>query len=80
MVLVNDLEKRGKVEPSTSNWLNTPRLTYKDNGSLRFTLDLRELNKLVDLDEFKIPNMNHILRSLHNMSIFSKIDLKNGYF
>ena len=80
MKLIEKMENKGHLESSTSNWLNPTRLTYKDSGELRFTLDLRELNKLVDLDEFSIPNMAELLRTLHDMSIFSKIDLKDGYF
>ncbi|KRH94578.1 pol polyprotein, partial [Pseudoloma neurophilia] len=78
--LVSKLEKEGKLEPSASNWCNPVRLTRKDSGKLRFTLDLGRLNDMVELDEFGIPNVSETIRHLHNQEYFSIIDLKDGYF
>lgn len=74
------MERKGILEESSSNWVNPDRLTRKLSGKLRFTLDLRKLNEMTDLDEFCIPNINEITRPLHNMAIFSVIDLEDGYF
>ena len=79
-VLIKELEDAGRVEPSTSQWLNPVLLTRKKTGKLRFCLDLRRLNDLVDLDEFALPNITEVIRSLGNQSVFSVIDLKDGFW
>ena len=48
--LVNDLERRGIVKPSVSVWLNPVVLVRKKTGALRFCIDFRKLNDLVDLE------------------------------
>lgn len=62
--LVKILEYSGKIEHSTSLWLNPVLLTRKKSGDLRFCLDLRRLNDLVELDEFALPNITEVVRSL----------------
>ena len=41
---------------------------------------MRRLNNDVLLDEYKIPNITELVRSLRNQAVFSKIDLVDGYF
>ncbi|KRH94222.1 KRAB-A domain-containing protein [Pseudoloma neurophilia] len=79
-VLIKELEEAGRIEPSKSPWLNPVLLTRKKTGKLRFCLDLRRLNDLVDLDEFVLPNITEVIRSLGNQKIFSIIDLKDGFW
>lgn len=78
--LVNDLEVKGIIEPSKSNWLNPVVLTRKKSGELRFCLDLRRLNDLVVQDEFEIPKIGELLNLLYNKKYFTLIDLKDGFF
>lgn len=69
------------IDPkSQSQWLYPVRLIRKKSGKLCFTLDLRKLNEIVDLDGFEIPNMNEMIRSLGEEKHFSIIDLQDGYF
>lgn len=74
------LEKNGVIEPSISAWLNPVVLTRKKNGNLRFCVDFRRLNDLVDLDSFELPRINELFITLRDMKYFSLIDLKDGYF
>ncbi|KAG0437575.1 Retrovirus-related Pol polyprotein from transposon opus [Dictyocoela muelleri] len=78
--LINCLEKDGIVEKSNSLWLNPVVLNRKKSGDLRFTLDLRRVNEIVRLDDFEIPNIQNIIRSLNGKRVFSLIDLKDGFF
>ncbi|KAF9750340.1 Transposon Ty3-I Gag-Pol polyprotein, partial [Nosema granulosis] len=59
--LVDDLEERGIIEKSTSPWLNPTVLVRKKNGSLRFCVDFRRLNDIVDLDGFEIPKIQELI-------------------
>ncbi|MGL6121342.1 MAG: reverse transcriptase family protein, partial [Fusobacteriaceae bacterium] len=79
-VLVADLENRGVIEESNSLWLNPVVLVRKKTGDLRFCVDLRKLNSLVELDRFEIPRINEIIAQLRNAKYFTLIDLKDAYF
>jgi hypothetical protein len=52
----------------------------KPNGNLRMTLNLIKLNQLVPLDRYSLPNMEEMIYKFNGQQIFSKIDLKEGYF
>jgi hypothetical protein len=74
--LVDDLEKRGIVEPSTSVWLNPVVIIRKKTGEMRFCIDLRRLNEIVENDSFEIPKISEMFVILRGMKYFSVIDLK----
>ncbi|KAG0433304.1 Transposon Ty3-G Gag-Pol polyprotein [Dictyocoela muelleri] len=78
--LINCLEKDGIVEKSNSLWYYPVVLNRKKSGDLRFTLDLRRVNEIVQLDDFEIPNIQNIIKSLNGKRVFSLIDLKDGLF
>ncbi len=79
-ILVEQMEKDGKLEQSTSMWLNPVVLTRKKSGEMRFCLDLRRVNEIVELDGFELPKTQEILRTLNGKKYFTKLDLKDGFF
>ncbi|MGL5708136.1 MAG: reverse transcriptase domain-containing protein [Aeromonas sp.] len=78
--MISELEKKGVVEESTSQWLNPVVLVRKKNGSLRFCMDFRKLNEAVELDHYEIPRINQLVTSLRDQKYFSSIDLKDGFY
>ena len=74
------MESKGVIEESKSLWLNPVVLVRKKTGSLRFCVDLRRVNDLVDLDSFDIPIIRETVKSLYGMEYFSLLDLQDGYF
>lgn len=78
--LINKLEKDGIVEESQSSWCHPVVLTRKKSGSLRFCVDFRKLNDVVELDGFELPKISEIINTLRGQEYFTKIDLKDGFF
>lgn len=56
--------EKGIIEPSWSAWTSSPVLVRKNDGSLRYCIDFRGLNKVTTKDAFPLPNMNNCLESL----------------
>lgn len=78
--LVNDLMKEGIVQRSNSPYASPVVLVRKKNGTHRLCVDYRLLNKITEKDRFPLPHIEDCLNQLQGKSIFSLIDLKNGFY
>jgi hypothetical protein len=78
--LLKEYEENDIIEPSKSSWCNPVVLVRKKSGALRFCVDFRRLNDLVESDSFELPRINELFINLRNMKYFSVIDLKDGFF
>ena len=67
-----------KIEGPTT-WLNPVVPAPKPNGEIRLCLDMRQTNRAVIREGHIIPKIEDILTELYGATIFSKIDLKEGY-
>jgi len=64
-----------KVDEPT-DWVHNLVIVEKKNGSLHLCL---ELNKVVKREHYQIPIMQEISSELAGRTIFSTLDLKEGY-
>lgn len=81
-IRLKELEKQGiiaKVE-KPSSWVSNLVIVEKANGSLRICLDPQDLNKAIEREHVLIPTMDEILPKLSNKSVYSVLDLKDGFF
>jgi hypothetical protein len=77
---VNNMLALGVIERSTSPYASPIVLVKKKDGSIRFCIDFRKLNKITIFDPEPMPNPEHLFSQLTKGHYFSKIDLSRGYW
>ena len=68
-----------KVEQPTA-WVSQMAVTAKKDGSLRICIDPQELNKALQREHTTLPVLEDTLHDLGQSRVFSKVDLKSGYW
>ncbi|WVZ80774.1 hypothetical protein U9M48_028227 [Paspalum notatum var. saurae] len=72
---------KGFIRPSSSPW-GCPALFVekKDQGGKRLCVDYRPLNAVTIKNKYPLPHINILFDQLAGAMVFSKIDLRSGYY
>ncbi|KAL0349812.1 UNVERIFIED_CONTAM: Transposon Ty3-G Gag-Pol polyprotein [Sesamum radiatum] len=77
---LEELLEKGFVKPSTSPWGAPVLFVKKKYGSMRLCVDYRQLNRVTVKNKYPLPRIDDLLDQLKGATIFSKIDLRSGYW
>ena len=68
------------IEKSESPYASPIVLVKKPDGTVRFCVDFRKLNRVTVFDPEPIPNPDELMTKLSRAKYFSKVDLSKGYW
>ena len=76
---IDGMLAEGIIRPSSSPWASPVTLVPKKDGSTRFCVDFRKLNLVTQHDRYPIPRIDSIVDQMQSSTVFTTLDLKNGY-
>ena len=77
---LTQLLDKGIIRPSQSPYSSAPMFIAKSDGRVRMVTDLRHLNAKTVRDCYALPKFDDILPYLANQKLFSKMDIRSGYY
>ena len=77
---VKDMLDKNVIEKSSSPWSSPVVLVGKKDGTIRFCIDYRKLNKVTKKDTYPLPRIDETLEILGKAKFASTLDLFSGYW
>ena len=77
---IKSIFKSGFIKPSGSPYGALVLFIPKKDGSLRFCIDYRWLNKKTVKNRYPLPLPEELFDQLGSARVFRKIDLRSGYW
>ncbi|KAA3484615.1 DNA/RNA polymerases superfamily protein [Gossypium australe] len=77
---LQELTNKGFARPSFSSWGAPILFVKKKDGSIRLCIDYRQLNKVTVKNKYPLPRIDDLFDQLNGATVFSKIDLRSGYY
>ena len=74
------MESQGIICRSKSSWSSPLHMVEKSDGSWRPCDDYRRLNLVTKRDMYPPPHMEDLSAQLASKKVFSKLDLRKGYY
>ena len=78
---IKSMLEKNIIKPSNTIWTSPVVLVKKANGSYRFAIDYRQLNKVTKPLNFPLPRIDDLLDSVgqSGATLFTPLDLRSGY-
>ncbi|KAA3483913.1 DNA/RNA polymerases superfamily protein [Gossypium australe] len=77
---LQELTDRGFARPSFSPWGAPVLFVKKKDSTMRMCIDYRQLNKVTIKNKYLLPRIDDLFDQLKGAIVFSKIDLRSGYY
>jgi hypothetical protein len=77
---LQDLLTKGLIRPSSSEWGCPTLFMKKKDNSLHMCVDYRPLNAVTIKNKYPLPRIDILFDQLFKAKVFSKIDLRSGYY
>ena len=71
---------QGVIRKSSSQYASPPVLVSKPDGSVRFCINYRGINKITQQDRYPLPRIDELLASVKSSKFFISFDLVSGYW
>lgn len=69
-----------KIDSSFSPWSSPVVLVQKEDGTIRFCVNLRKLNEVTVNDIYSLPCIDSGIDNLSGTTLFTPLDLQSGYW
>ena len=77
---LDNLLDAGIIVPVSSAWSFPVVIASKKDGTPRFCVDYRSLNRVMKADRWPLPRIEEIFDDLQGCSVFTTLDLFSGYW
>ena len=81
---IKELLDKGLIEPSKSPWACRAFVVNKHSeikrGKPRLVVNFKPLNKILEPVRYPLPDKSSLLQRIVGCTIFSKFDLKSGFY
>jgi hypothetical protein len=77
---ITELQSKGFIHPTSSPWGAPVLFVEKKDGTQRMCVDYRSLNEVTTKNKYPLPRIGDLFDQMKGVSIFSKIDLRSGYY
>ncbi|KAG8489137.1 hypothetical protein CXB51_017198 [Gossypium anomalum] len=77
---LQELMDKGFTRPSYSLWGALVLFVKKKDGLMRLCIVYRQLNKVTIKNKYPLPRIDDLFDQLKGTTVFSKIDLRSGYY
>ncbi|KAL4378322.1 hypothetical protein GQ457_02G025300 [Hibiscus cannabinus] len=77
---LEELQDKGFIQPNTSPWGAPVLFVKKKDGTMRLCIDYRQLNRVTIKNKYSLPRIEDLFDRLRDALVFSKIDLRSGYY
>ena len=77
---IDQMLEKGMIEMASGHWSSPIVLIKKKDGSYRFCVDYRKLNRITKTQSMCLSSIESAMEIMHGKTYFSALDLAQGFF